>query len=39
MPLRPPPAKAPALGLPERKVAAIRQVLASHPEVGAAILY
>ncbi|MFM2080047.1 MAG: hypothetical protein RLZZ124_1599 [Cyanobacteriota bacterium] len=34
-----PPATAQAIGLPEAAVTAIRQVLASHPEVEAAILY
>lgn len=39
MTVQPPPATAQAIGLPEAAVTAIRQVLASHPEVEAAILY
>lgn len=39
MTVHPPPATAQAIGLPEAAVTAIRQVLASHPEVEAAILY
>jgi predicted nucleotidyltransferase len=37
--VQPPPATAQAIGLPAAAVTAIRQVLASHPEVEAAILY
>jgi predicted nucleotidyltransferase len=39
MTVQPPPATAQAIGLPEAAVTAIWQVLASHPEVEAAILY
>ena len=39
MTVQPPAATAQAIGLPEAAVIAIRQVLASHPEVEAAILY
>jgi predicted nucleotidyltransferase len=39
MTVQPPPDTAQAIGLPEAAVTAIRQVLASHPEVEAAILY
>jgi predicted nucleotidyltransferase len=39
MTVQPPPATAQAIGLPAAAVTAIRQVLASHPEVEAAILY
>ena len=39
MTLSPPLASSEATGLPDAAIAAIRQVLASHPEVEAAILY
>ncbi len=39
MTVRPPLATAQAIGLPETAIVAIQQVLASHPEVEAAILY
>ena len=39
MTVRSPLATAQAIGLPEAAVVAIQQVLASHPEVEAAILY
>ncbi len=39
MSVRPPLATARAIGLPEAAIVAIQQVLASHPEVEAAILY
>jgi len=39
MTVRPPLATAHAIGLPEAAIVAIQQVLASHPEVEAAILY
>ncbi len=39
MTVRPPLATAQAIGLPQAAVGAIQQVLASHPEVEAAILY
>lgn len=39
MTVQPPPATAQAIGLPEAAVTAIRQVLASHAEVEAGILY
>ena len=39
MTLSPPLASAQATGLPDAAIAAIRQVLARHPEVEAAILY
>jgi predicted nucleotidyltransferase len=39
MTLSPPLASTQATGLPDAAIAAIRQVLASHPEVEAAILY
>jgi len=39
MTLSPPLASSQSIGLPDAAIAAIRQVLASHPEVEAAILY
>ena len=39
MTVRPPLAMAQAIGLPEAAIVAIQQVLASYPEVEAAILY
>ncbi|MGL6135299.1 MAG: nucleotidyltransferase domain-containing protein [Prochlorococcaceae cyanobacterium] len=39
MTVRPPLATAQAIGLPQAAITAIQQVLASHPEVEAAILY
>jgi predicted nucleotidyltransferase len=39
MTVRPPLATAQAIGLPEAAIVAIQQVLASYPEVEAAILY